>query len=152
MLVIALGTQQELEAVAHIEALAFGTNNTHTGRWTRESFAQDLQLSWSRLLVARLGEEIVAFCNYWVVADEIQILNVATHPTHRRQGVAQQLLGHIIAQAAQQQVNSLTLEVRKGNDSAQALYEKLGFRKVGERPKYYSDNQESAVLMTLTLV
>jgi [ribosomal protein S18]-alanine N-acetyltransferase len=151
MLVITVGTRQELEAVASIESLSFGAGASHAGRWTKESFEQDLQLSWSRLVIARLGEEIVAFCNYWVVADEIQILNVATHPTYRRQGVAQQLLVHIIEEAMQQKLASLTLEVRKGNDPAQALYQKLGFIKVGERSKYYSDNQEAAVLMTLTL-
>ena len=142
MLVIAFGTQRELEAVTYIESLSFGSG------WTRESFEQDLQLSWSRLVVAWLGEELVAFCNYWVVADEVQILNVATHPAHRRRGIARQLLVYIIEQAAQQQIASLTLEVRKGNYAAQALYESLGFLKVGERPRYYSDNQEAAVLMT----
>ena len=155
MLVIAVGTRLELDAVAHIEALSFGSGllnkPLHAGGWTRESFEQDLQLSWSRLMVARLEDKIVAFCNYWVVVDELQILNIATHPTYRRQGVASQLLVHIIEQAAQQKLQSLTLEVRKGNHSAQALYHKLGFLRVGERPKYYSDNQEAAVLMTLAL-
>jgi ribosomal-protein-alanine N-acetyltransferase len=149
MLLIELGSLEELEAVAYIESLSFGSDVGHAGSWTKESFEQDLQLSWSRLLIARLNGEVVAFCNYWVVADEIQILNVATHPAHRRKGIARQLLEFIIQLAPQQSIATLTLEVRKGNVSAQALYYKLGFLKVGERPRYYNDNQEDAVLMTL---
>ena len=41
-----------------------------------------------------------------------------------------------------------TLEVRASNDDAQALYEKYGFARVGLRKRYYTDNNEDAVIMT----
>ena len=99
--------------------------------------------------MAKRNNEVVAFCHYWLVVDEIQVMNIATHPTHRRRGLAQALLIHLLRE--EREVASLTLEVRKSNEAAQSLYEKMGFRKVGARSKYYSDNQEDAVLMTLTL-
>jgi ribosomal-protein-alanine N-acetyltransferase len=138
-------TSDELDLVAEIESLSMGSG------WTREAFVQDFALSWSRLYVACIDDEVVAFCNYWIVVDEVQILNVATHPAHRRRGLAERLLQQIIADALSQRLASLTLEVRKSNLSAQSLYQKLGFQKVGERPRYYIDNQEAAILMTLLL-
>jgi ribosomal-protein-alanine N-acetyltransferase len=138
-------TPEDFDIIAEIEALSMGSG------WSKEAFQQDAELTWSHLLVATIDDEVVAFCNYWIVVDEVQILNVATHPAHRRKGIAQQILEEIISTSRTKKVASLTLEVRKGNHSAQALYVKLGFQKVGERRRYYIDNQEDAVLMTLLL-
>lgn len=143
MLVFSFGGVEELDAVAQIEASSFRSG------WTREALWQDLQLSWSRLLVGRVFGEIVVFCNYWVVGDEIQILNVATHPAHRRRGYAAELLRYLIGSSGD--ISSLTLEVRRSNEAARALYARLGFETVGVRQKYYTDNQEDAILMTLSV-
>jgi [ribosomal protein S18]-alanine N-acetyltransferase len=120
--------------------------------WLRQAFADELERSWARLEVLRESAdgEVVGFCNYWLVTDELHILNVAVHPHRRRLGHASFLLRHILSEAKVHHVRVLLLEVRASNESAQALYRKLGFRRVGLRPRYYADG-EDAVLMDLEL-
>lgn len=120
--------------------------------WTREGFTQESQLSWSHLTVARLASgEIASFCLYWVVADEIQILNIATSERCHRRGYARRLLSYIIGEARRRGCARLSLEVRLSNEAAQALYRGLGFTVVGRRPRYYADNNEDALIMVLAL-
>jgi [ribosomal protein S18]-alanine N-acetyltransferase len=139
-------TPEDLDAIAALEAAAFGSP------WSREALAKDAELAWSRQVVARRSSgEIVAFCNYWIVADEIHILNVATHPGHRRRGHARRVLERVISDAQAARCRYLTLEVRRSNAAAQALYAGLGFRQVGLRPRYYADNDEDAAIMLLRL-
>jgi ribosomal-protein-alanine N-acetyltransferase len=93
------------------------------------------------------GGGVIGFCNYWLVADELHILNVAVHPDERRNGHAARLLQHILDEASRNKTRVVSLEVRVSNLAAQALYRKFGFRKVGTRPRYYADNGEDALLM-----
>jgi ribosomal-protein-alanine N-acetyltransferase len=93
----------------------------------------------------------VAFCNYWHVADELHILNVAVHPDERRRGHAARLLRHILDEAKQEKVRVVSLEVRVSNHAAAALYQRFGFRAVGVRPKYYANDGEDALLMDLEM-
>lgn len=140
-------TKDDLMAVAEIERLSFSTP------WAFDAFAEELTRPWARLEVLRRapGEKPIGFCNYWLVADEIQIINIAVHPDARRQGFAGILLRHIVHEAKRASFRVLSLEVRMSNTPAQALYRKFGFREVGMRPRYYADNGEDALLMDLTL-
>jgi ribosomal-protein-alanine N-acetyltransferase len=78
----------------------------------------------------------------------VHVLNVATHPDWRRQGVAEKLMAEVIALARTKDVRHLLLEVRRSNANALALYRKLGFYAMGLRKNYYPD-QEDAVEMVL---
>ena len=93
---------------------------------------------------------LVAFGNYWLVADEIHLLNLATHPLARRAGHASRLLAHIIEFGRQHDCRIVTLEVRRSNAGAIALYEAFGFRSAGVRRRYYQDNGEDAIVMWRT--
>lgn len=84
---------------------------------------------------------------YWVVAQEMHIMNLAVHPRYRRQGIARALLKEALSRARALGAQVSWLEVRPSNQPAQALYESFGFEKVGVRPRYYADNQEDALLM-----
>jgi ribosomal-protein-alanine N-acetyltransferase len=92
---------------------------------------------------------ILAYGGYWLTAPEVHIVTIASHPQWRRHGLAEWLLLEMVAQARSQGATEATLEVRVGNLGAQALYEKLGFRQVGRRKRYYRDNGEDALLLTL---
>ncbi len=140
-------TENDLDAVEEIERLSF------PAPWTRQAFAEELVRPWARLEVLRhvRSGRAIAFSSYWMVADELHILNVAVHPSERRRGHAARLLGHLLAEAERAQVRVLSLEVRISNHAAVALYRKLGFREVGVRPRYYADNGEDALLMDLEL-
>ena len=84
-------------------------------------------------------------------AGELHINNVAVREQYRRRGIGSLLLGQIMETARRLKVHVAFLEVRSGNETAQALYEKTGFKAIARRPDYYSDPREDAVVMSLTL-
>lgn len=84
----------------------------------------------------------------WMMADEAHITSIAVGQAHLNQGIGELLLISAIDLATEHNAMVVTLEVRASNRPAQALYEKYGFCKVGERHAYYSDNREDAVIMT----
>jgi ribosomal-protein-alanine N-acetyltransferase len=93
-------------------------------------------------------EPVVGFVGVWLMADEAHIVTIAVRESHRGRGIGELLLIAAIELAALDDREVVTLEVRASNQAAQALYEKYGFRKVGVRNRYYSDNHEDAVIMT----
>jgi ribosomal-protein-alanine N-acetyltransferase len=145
--VLARSTEADLDAVLAIERLS------SRAPWAKAAFADELDRPWARLELLRHGStgRAVAFCNYWLVADELHILNVAVLPEERRRGHAARLLGHMLDEALRNQARVISLEVRVSNQAAKALYRKFGFREVGVRPKYYANDGEDALLMDLEL-
>jgi ribosomal-protein-alanine N-acetyltransferase len=94
------------------------------------------------------AEPIIGYAGFWMMTDEAHISTIASHPDWRRRGVGELLMLAMIEAAAEHNARVLTLEVRVSNQDAQALYRKHGFNVVGERKRYYSDNQEDALIMT----
>ena len=82
------------------------------------------------------------------MVDEAHIVAVAVREAYRGRGLGELLLAEAVALAIENHMESVTLEVRKSNLLAQALYEKYRFLKVGVRKRYYSDNHEDAIIMT----
>ena len=89
------------------------------------------------------------FLTAWLVAGELQIQDLAVSPAHRRHGIGRALLAHALREAQVQAAFSASLELRKSNQAALSLYQRLGFLVVGERPRYYPDG-EAALLLSLT--
>ena len=81
--------------------------------------------------------------------DEAHIIAIAVREPYRGQGIGAGLLLSAIDMAVKLQTRMVTLEVRASNAHAQQMYHKFGFTVVGERPRYYSDNQEDAILMSI---
>lgn len=94
---------------------------------------------------------ILAYGGYWLMGAEAHVMTIATHPDYRRRGLGRRLLAAMIDHARNAGATEITLEVRAGNHTAQAMYVAMGFVVVGERKRYYSDNGEDAILMTLFL-
>ncbi len=92
-------------------------------------------------------EYIVGFAGLWFMLDEAHITAIAVRSNYRRSGIGEGLLISTIELARQINAKIITLEVRASNMVAQALYQKYGFRVAGNRPRYYSDDGEDAVLM-----
>jgi [ribosomal protein S18]-alanine N-acetyltransferase len=109
--------------------------------------------AYSQVWVARLGvtAPAVAYALVWLVADELQIVDLATHPSARRQGAARALLEALIAFARGLSFQCVLLEVRASNAPALALYQQAGFTEARTRRGYYSDG-EDACEMALFLV
>ncbi|RPJ40541.1 MAG: ribosomal-protein-alanine N-acetyltransferase [Chloroflexi bacterium] len=93
--------------------------------------------------------ELVGMIVIWVIIDEAHVATIATHPDYRGQGIGRRLLANGLLAASERGARLAYLEVRRGNQVAQELYKKFGFQVVGERLRYYQDNNEDALLMTL---
>lgn len=116
--------------------------------WSYYAFAYELlQNNMAHYIVALNGNTIVGYCGMWLILDEAHITNVAVHPDYRQKSIGESLMLEMIRLAVQNGSNRMTLEVRPTNTAARRLYEKLGFVESGRRKKYYTDNNEDAIIM-----
>ena len=113
----------------------------------------ELKHPWSYLFLARPEGEPAAraFLLAWLVSDELHVLSVATLPEFRRRGLGHALLAHAIDFARSRGGQTALLEVRRSNQAALDLYGAFGFVTARIRPRYYADNMEDAIEMTLAL-
>ncbi|WP_267387797.1 GNAT family N-acetyltransferase [Sphingomonas sp. GC_Shp_3] len=104
--------------------------------WTRSQCLGILAMPGVWLTIASVDGEAAGFAIARIVADEVELLLLATAPTMRRRGVGSAILRSVMADSLMRGAISLHLEVRDGN-GAIALYSQSGFNKVGERKRYY---------------
>jgi ribosomal-protein-alanine N-acetyltransferase len=136
-------TVDDLLAVQVIEHESFSTP------WPAHAYRQEIEQNrLAHYIVARYGTEIVGFAGIWLLVDEAHITTFATRRAWRRQGIGERLLVALLDLALARGANEATLEVRPSLLPARRLYEKFGFKVVGVRPRYYSDNNEDALIMT----
>ena len=95
------------------------------------------------------AREVVAMMVNWIIIDEIHIATIAVHPDYRRLKLGRRLLAKGLLAGWERGGRTALLEVRKSNLAAQALYDEFGFKVAGERLRYYQDNHEDALLLTL---
>lgn len=134
---------EDLDEVQRIEEASFTTP------WPPNAYRSELLTNrLASYLVARSDGRIVAYGGMWLMVDEAHITTFAVHPAWRRQRIGERLLLAFLDLARDRRAREATLEVRLSNLAARRLYEKYGFRPVGLRPRYYSDNNEDALIMT----
>jgi [ribosomal protein S18]-alanine N-acetyltransferase len=124
--------------------------------WSAELLGRELHHDWSTSLVATEegpggAELILGFIVFWLVHDEVHVLNVAVAADARRRGVARFLMDEAALRGRRAGARLATLEVRRSNEAAITLYRSLGYRQVGVRPNYYVDEGEDAIVMILDL-
>ncbi len=100
----------------------------------------------------RVSEYIIGFVGMWLMVDEAHIINIAVRGVCRGKGIGELLLISCIDLAYKLKATVVTLEVRASNTIAQNLYTKYGFNQVGLRKKYYTDNNEDALIMTTDII
>ena len=147
-LIIAPASRDDIDAIDAIEQHSFKSP------WSRATFEGELLREWARVDVGRLRDphgsgagKIVAFCNYWLVTTELHILAIATLPDLRGRGIGSQMLAHVLDTARRTGCSLATLEVRRSNRPAIAMYERAGFKTVHVRARYYQDDGEDALVM-----
>jgi len=117
------------------------------------NYERELKNRLAHYIAACDGEEgkdyIAGFAGLWLLVDEAHIVNIVVRDSHRRRGVGELLLMHIIKLAMDRGAELITLEVRDSNKIAQSLYKKYGFSIKGIRRNYYLDDKEDAVIMTV---
>jgi ribosomal-protein-alanine N-acetyltransferase len=136
-------SETDLDQVVGIEKDSF------SNPWTREMYVRELQNpDVSFLYVLRLpAHGIVAFCSFWLILDEIHINNLAVRREFRGRGVGTALLEYVIQAGASRGAERATLEVRRSNEPARRLYERLGFEVAATRPNYYVSPTEDALIL-----
>jgi len=137
----------DLDAVTALERVCF------SDPWSRQSFESEIDdpdnIHWAR--VALRDERLAGYVIGWFVLDEAHVANLAVAPMYRFLGLGRRLLLLSIGEARRRQARWLGLEVRPSNAAALALYQGLGFRLTGVRKRYYRDNGEDALVLTLDL-
>lgn len=136
---------EELAAVLELQTTSF------TNPWSVEALRWELEHSpVSRLYVLRdTAGEALAFCACWLLVDELHINSLAVAPGRRRAGIATGLMREVLAAARREGAGRATLEVRRSNDAARGLYERLGFVVEAIRPDYYTNPREDALILWL---
>ncbi len=116
--------------------------------WTRDMLERELlQPDVSRIFVMRMGLRLIAFCACWLIGDELHINNLAVSHDARRRGAARRLLEVTLREAVRLGITRATLEVRRSNEAALRLYERLGFSVTGVRRQYYRSPVEDALIL-----
>lgn len=138
-----LSSDADLDAVLAIEAESF------TSPWTREMYVAELEhVGVSFCYLARdETRQTLGFCSFWRVLDELHVNNLAVAHAHRRRGIATELMTFVLNEGARLGAHRATLEVRRSNDAARRLYERLGFVAAGVRRAYYTNPVEDALVL-----
>jgi ribosomal-protein-alanine N-acetyltransferase len=139
--------REDVERVMEIEREGF----LHP--WSRELIERELGHAWSQVLLAEEadGGAVVGYIVFWLVHDEVHVLNVATAIAARRRGVGRALMEAAEGDGRRRGARIATLEVRRSNVPALALYRAIGYRQVGVRPNYYAEENEDAIVMVKNL-
>jgi len=123
--------------------------------WPATAFERELsQNQMARYIVAErpgadgAARSLAGFAGLWLMLDEAHVVTVAVLPHLRGRGIGRLLVHGLIELARDSAMTVATLECRISNAVARQLYAGYGFYEVGVRKRYYSDNQEDAVIMT----
>lgn len=138
-------TVEDVPAVSKLDRISFSLP------WPEHSFRYEaVENRAARCWVAATEDHrIVGMLVLWLIVDEAHVATIAILPDVRRQGIGARILTEALREAYADGARWAFLEVREGNEAARAMYRKFGFRVTGRRPRYYKDNGEDAILMTL---
>jgi [ribosomal protein S18]-alanine N-acetyltransferase len=131
--------------ILRIEKVSFPTP------WSSAAFREEMRNPLSQVWIAQSSHRLVGYMCFWVFAGEIHLMNIAVDPEERGKGIGKFLLYEMIKFGRSKGVQMVWLEVRPSNKAARMLYEGAGFVEISRRPKYYTDNNEDAIVMALTL-
>lgn len=139
---------------ADLEQVLFLEDLSSPMPWSRGMFLSELtRKTYSHLMVAvdPSDNQIVAHVCYWVLFDDLMVMNLTVHPEFRRRRIAWKLISCVIADSIERGAHRASLEVRTTNQSAIGLYESFGFKSVGIRLRCYEKPEEDGLVMTCLL-
>lgn len=132
---------RDVSQIAKLEELCFNDP------WSENSIASELDNKLSHWLVAVEDDNVVGYVGSQTVLGETDMMNIATHPDYRMQGIATRLILGLVDALEKRGSHSLMLEVRASNETAISIYRKLGFSEVGRRKNYYRNPKEDALIL-----
>lgn len=138
--------EEHLEQIAQLEQVCFSQP------WSLEGLRAELTNDTAHFFAAELDGKIAGYAGMHGVCGEGYITNVAVFPLQRRNGVGRQLVRALAGYAKSSGYAFVSLEVRKSNMPAIALYQSEGFVPAGVRKNFYTHPCEDAVIMTKSFV
>lgn len=136
------GSPSDAPAIAALEAECFSMPHS------TDQLIRECNDSLHRFVIAECNGQFAGFVGITVIADEGYIGNVAVKQEFRRRGIADRLMNVLDGLAAADQLQFISLEVREGNKTALALYEKHGYTLQGRMKNYYTAPTENALIYT----
>jgi ribosomal-protein-alanine N-acetyltransferase len=132
----------DIPAVQEIEKEIFLTP------WPRNAYRREIsQNQLATYIVLRDEDDVIGYAGLWKMHDEAHVTTVGVRRRDQGKGYGMALMLALIERAYAMESRWMTLEVRASNQGAMALYEKLGFKVIGRRRGYYTDDGEDAVVM-----
>ena len=138
-------------AESYIKEIAELEKECFSEPWSEDSLKDELTNETARFYVLRDNEKLLGYIGANNICGEVYITNVAVSSDYRGKGYGKRLVNHLLKQSKLEKALFVTLEVRKSNANAIALYEKCGFKKIGERKNFYSKPTEDALIYTYYL-
>ncbi len=135
----------DLDSLVALERVCF------SAPWGEKEFRLGLEGKVFKVFGLRGPDGLAAYCSFYHVVDEMEVLNIAVRPELRRRGLGARLLGLVLQICENMGITTARLEVRVGNAPARALYARFGFAPTGLRKGYYPDTGEDAVCMAREL-
>jgi len=141
MIIIRSMIEADLEQVCLIEEETFSVP------WSRSAFLEMISCDWALYMVAEENQQILGSCGVRNIAGDGEITNVVIKKEFRGQGIGKMMVQELLEQGLNMGITAYTLEVRAGNQTAIAMYEKLGFSTEGRRKNFYEKPREDALIM-----
>lgn len=136
---------------SHVAEIAEIEKQCFSVPWSENGIRAELDDKTARFLVCVSGDRVLGYVGVHEVCEEAYIANIAVCNGYRRFGIGEELMESAEDEARMRGCEFISLEVRKSNESAVALYKKLGYNIAGKRKNFYSDPPEDALIMTLIL-
>ena len=134
-------------AAADAAAVSLIEQETFSMPWSPEDFLEMVEADYAYYYVAEADEIIVGCCGIRNIAGEGEVMNVAVKKNCRKKGIGRKLMEYMLKEAEKNGIGAVTLEVRISNEPAIRLYESLGFKGEGVRPRFYEKPTEDALIM-----
>jgi [ribosomal protein S18]-alanine N-acetyltransferase len=138
--------ETDLNDVLAIESVSF------SAPWSRNMFMEEMYNRNAYLTAFKSSGRLVGYLCFWAVLDEAHVLNVAVHPELRRQGIGKTIMEYLESKSKEIGIKRIILEVGRRNISARNLYKQCGFNSIGFRKRYYTINEDDALVMEKWLV
>lgn len=115
--------------------------------WSKKTITEAME-NGTTFFTAQKGEKTVGYIGVSIILDEGYITNIAVTKKERKKGIGTALLERVFAEARDNNLSFISLEVRESNKKAISLYEKFGFKKEGKRKNFYDNPKEDALILT----
>jgi ribosomal-protein-alanine N-acetyltransferase len=118
--------------------------------WEEEMFLEEIEKQYAYVL--EIKDKIIGYICGWKLLDEFNITNIAVAKDYQQKGLGRKLVQFLIGRILNERCFKFFLEVRKSNNAAKMLYEKIGFKLIGSRKNYYHSPQEDALVFGMNII